>query len=128
MATGDHNAFVRLRSKGPGGEWLAPPELRPKLVADAQDQNTNMTEIAIGILSRRYGVPTMPNGRRTHPKSADDIILLRIPQELAAAIGAAANAAVPRRTINDEIRAALCAHYGLRFVKVKRPRRARAAA
>ena len=71
-------AFVRLKSNT-SGEWLADPELRPRLVEDALEQGTNLTEIALQILSERYRVPIEANGRRTEPDPEDEVLNLRIP-------------------------------------------------
>lgn len=113
-------AFIRLRSHTTG-EWFVHPELRPRLVADADAQGSNLTQVAVRILSERYGVPYAENGRRTSPKQDDVILNLRLPAKLAAKIGAAA--AQRGAKYQDAIRADLCAHYGLEV-----PARARAAA
>lgn len=102
--------FVRLRSHTTS-EWLASPELRPRLVETAEAQASNLTEVVIGILARTYKVPFEPTGRRTAPADNGEELNLRLPSRLDRAIGMAA--ARNGRSVPDEIRAALCAHYGL---------------
>lgn len=122
--TGYVQAFVRLQSTT--GEWLAHPDLRGLLAADAVEQETNLTDVATQILGRRYGVPVETNGRRTDPGSGEQILNMRIPQRLATSIKTSASRA--NRQWIDEIRASLCAHYGLRVPpaprRIRRPRRA----
>lgn len=108
------NALIRLRSKGANGAWLVDPGLRPKLVADAEEKGTNLTEIAVEILARRYDVAVIANGRKSSPQANDETMLLRLPWHLYTAISAA-SAVNHRSGYQDEIRATLSAHYGLRF-------------
>lgn len=100
-------AFVRLRSKTTG-EWLASEDLRPLMVADAIEQQTNLTEIALRILAERYGIKHKPNGRRTNPGTDEAVLNLRVPGKLARAI---------QRTAGNrwchQIRFDLQDHYGL---------------
>lgn len=117
MDSEHHQAFVRLKSKTTG-DWFVAPELRARLVADAQEQGTNLTEVAVGILCRRYSVAYEPNGRRANPKADDGVLNLRLPVRLYRAIKASTDG-----PYQDAIRAALCEHYGLSV-----PARARAAA
>jgi hypothetical protein len=77
--------FVRLRSDK-DGEWFADPELRPRLVADAKEQNTNLTEIVLQILAKRVGYAYAPNGRKTEPGSKEEIINVSVPDELDALV------------------------------------------
>jgi hypothetical protein len=104
--------FVRLRSHTTS-QWLAAPELRPRLVEAAEEQGSNLTEVVIGILATTYKVPFEPNGRRTAPADNGEELNLRLPVRLDRSIGIAA--ARNGRSVPDEIRAALCEHYGLRI-------------
>lgn len=118
-------AFVRLRSSG---EWLVPPELREKLAADARERGTNLTDVVISILSRRYAVPCEASVRETSPSTSAEHLNLRLPMDLYRALELA-RIGSGRRSYQDELRAALCAHYGLRLpAKPARRRRPRAAA
>lgn len=123
---GYHQAYVRLRSLTTGA-WLVHPELRPRLVADALRQETNLTEVAAQILADRYKVPYTPKSRRTSPRIEENFINMRLPDKLWASIGVAASRA--GRKDMDEVRYTLCAHYGLRVPPPpKYKRRARTAA
>lgn len=104
---GYKQAYVRLRSHTTGA-WFVHPDLRPRLVADAEEQGSNLTEVALRILCDRYRVPYAVNGRRTSPKPADEILNVRLPMALYRAIKSSND--VPYQ---DAIRADLCAHYGL---------------
>lgn len=101
------DAFVRLRSKTTG-DWFVHPDLRRRLVADARDQGTNMTEVALRILADAYGVDYAGEARKTEPRDDDDKIVLRLPVELRDAI----KRAHPDHW-QDGLRATLCAHYRL---------------
>lgn len=106
-----HQAYIRLQSKTTS-EWFVHPDLRHRLVADAEAQGSNLSEVAIKILADKYGVAYVSNGRRTAPKEDPVILNLRLPRPLYAAI---ARAALPTYgpKYQDAIRADLCAHYGL---------------
>lgn len=117
--------FVRLQSHTTG-EWLAHPDLRGKLVADAEAQGSNLTEVVIAILAGVHKVPFEPNGRRTAPADSGKELNLRLPGRLDRAIGVAA--ARNGKSLPDEIRAELCGHYALEVpAPPKRSRAARAA-
>lgn len=130
VTEGDYfDAFVRLRSKGADRPWLVPSELRPRLVADAATRGSNLTDVALEILAASCGVAFAPNGRKTTPKADDDVILLRLPWDLYIALDSRRRRAGSRRySLQDEIRAALCEHYGLRYSPLRRTRSPRAAA
>jgi hypothetical protein len=104
-------AFIRLRSKTTG-RWFVHPELRARLVAQAEAEGSNLSEVAIKILADRHGVQYASNGRRTAPKEDKDILNLRLPRPLYDAI---VRAAGPRygAKYQDAIRADLCAHFQL---------------
>lgn len=112
-----HDAHIRLRSKKDGA-WFVAPELRPRLVAEAAEQGTNMTEVALAILHRRFGLTYVPTGRVTDPRPDEDIIRLRLPQPLYQAL---AGSYGPKYV--EAIRQILCAHYGLRIPE--KPKRTR---
>lgn len=125
----DHfQTFVRLRSHTTG-EWFVPPELRPRLVADAEAQDTNLTELVIQILAKRFKVPFEATGRKTAPSKNGEELNLRLPMALYKAI--AVSAAAHPHSVQREILGALCANYSLALPappKRTRKRRARAAA
>lgn len=114
--------FVRLRTKH--GAWLVHPSLRKRLVADAAATGTNLTEVVVKILSDRYGVAYEPSGPATAPRKDQDVLNVRVSTKLATKIKDVANRSGRRRWL-DEVRAALCEHYGLRVpepVKLTRRR------
>lgn len=115
--------LIRLRSVTTR-EWYADRELRPRLVADAKEQDTNLTEIVLIILAKRLGYTYAPNGRRTEPSSNEEIIKLDVPLELDRLVGAAyPDLSRPKAMIRI-----LSAHYGLGLpVPRKQTRRRRAA-
>lgn len=123
-ANGYVQRFVRLRSATTGLP-IAPPELRPKLVELAGENDANLTETIIQILAKRYKLAYEPNGRKTSPQSAHEVLNLRLPAELdrAVALSAASNG----HNVQKEIISNLCAHVGLRPLTAQpRPRRPRA--
>lgn len=89
------------------------PELRPRLVQSAQEQGTNLTEVAVKILAERYQFPYEPNGgRRTSPLVDQDVLNLQLPDRLAQRIKLSSTRA-RSGTWMDDIRRTLCSHYGL---------------
>lgn len=120
--------YIRLRS--PGAGWAAPPELRPRLVADAIAQQTSLTDVVCRILSTAYGVPVDESStRRTSPRDDQDVLNVRLPRELVRVIAVVGQQRTPRRTAQKEILTALSAHYGMRLpARLPRRRRRRAAA
>lgn len=109
--------FIRLVNRKTG-ELLVPEDLRPMLAAEAERNESNLTETSIRILSKTYGVLFVPTGRKTAPAAAGEELNLRLPIELDRAIRAAA--AVNDRSVQREILSALCAHFGLRLYKPRR--------
>lgn len=106
-----HQAWVRFRSLSTG-EWLVHPDLRTRLIEDAERHGTNLTDVALAILSDRYKIPHQQSSRRTVPRADGDFLNMRVPVRLWKAIRAAANRS--GRKDMDELRFALCSHYGLR--------------
>jgi hypothetical protein len=112
--------FVRLRS-ATTREWYCDPELRPRLVADAKARDTNLTEMAIEILSKRLGYTYAPNGRRTEPGASEEILNLRVPVGLDDLIAGA----FPRLSRPKAIIRILSTHYGLGLPVPKKQTRRR---
>lgn len=107
---GYHQTFIRLRSHTTG-EWLTHKDLRPRLVKEATQTETNLTEVVLRILAERYGVPYEPTGRKTAPAKNGEELNLRLPLPLKTAIGAEAN--VIGHSLQRQILADLCDHYEL---------------
>lgn len=114
--------FVRLRSPSTG-EWMAHPDLREKLAEDAREQGTNLTAVVVAILARRYGINCDLSVRETTPSSSPEWLNLRLPKNLRTALELA-RISNGQRSYQDELRGALCAHYGLR-IPARQPRRRR---
>lgn len=120
--------FVRLRSLTTG-EDFAPPGLRGKIVSDVEEKASNMNDVVMEILARRYSVPFEPKHRRTAPAAASDILPLRVPGVIRDAIDRAC--AGTGRNRQDEVLVALCENYGLDPADARKrngPQRLRAAA
>ncbi len=121
-AKGTTQAFVRLRSKTTGA-WLAHPDLRPRLVAEAAEKNTNLNDLILTILSAHFNVPHEPSTKSSSPKEDNDVLLFGLPPALARAVALS----YPNHKM-DGIRYVLCAYFGLRVPpKVKQTRRPRSA-
>jgi hypothetical protein len=114
--------FVRLRSDTTQ-EWFASPDLRPRLVADAKAENTNLTEMVLQILSKRVGYTYAPNGRKTEPGGAEEVLNLSVPVELDALL----TTTYPQiSSASARIIRVLSAYYGLAVpIKQKQTRRRR---
>lgn len=112
--------MIRLRSL-PTGAWMVDPNLKAKLIEDARQERSSMTAVALRILSKTYGVEYEPTGRIGRGRGDTDVLNLSLPDHLDQVMGM--NAAAHHRSLQDEVRVALSAHYGLSM-----PSRARAAA
>lgn len=108
-ATPTHLVNMRLRSNADDA-WFVDPDLRARLIADAKEQNTNMTDVILSILHKRYDLAYAANGRATEPRADDEKIRFRVPLPLYNALVASYGVKYV-----DGIRALLCAHYGLRI-------------
>jgi hypothetical protein len=124
-------AFIRIRSR-PGGAWLVHPDLRSMLVADAEKLGVSLTDAAVAILAEKFGVPYETTPRKTKPTADGEELNLRIPWPLYEKIKRFADTTERSRrrpwSANDQIRLALCAHYGLQIPPKPRITRRRGAA
>jgi len=110
MAESRTVAYVRLQSKTTG-KPLVHPDLRKRLIAEATESGMSLNDTAVMILADAYQVPYETTSNTATLADVDgEELNLRIPDALYAAIGA--HTARPR-TIQDAIRAALSAHFGL---------------
>lgn len=110
MATLARQDLTGVRLKAKNGAWLVHPDLRARMIAEAHEHSTNLTDLATKILSERYGVAYEPNVRRSSPAvGSEDQMNFRFSDELKRAIivGAAPTGMV------QAIRVALCEHYNL---------------
>lgn len=110
-AKGYTATFVRLRSR-PGGRWLVDPELRSRLVVDAEREGVSLIDEVVAILAAKYGVPYASTPRKTTPARDGEELNLILPDRLHSKIAAACAKNHPQ-TVADAIRATLSAHYDL---------------
>lgn len=118
--------WVRLRSKTPPYTWFVSPDLLPRMVADADERGTNLTDLSLTILCGHFQVPYTPTLRKSKPTAEKDVLNFGAPPALMRALAAA----YPRKEM-DGVRRVLSAHYGLPIppkVMQRRTRRPRAAA
>lgn len=105
--------FIRLRLRGGKGSWLVHPDLKARIVDDAEKAGTNMTAVTVGILAQRYGVPYEPTGRRTKPTRNGYEFRIYLSAELARKIERASIKRFGHSRPVEEIRYVLQEHYGL---------------
>lgn len=88
-----------------------PPDLREKLVADAEARNVSINEAAVAPLAEHFGVEREPSGRGFRGESGSSQLLLAVPDELRTAVRlmAARKGATIRGIVID----VLSDHYGL---------------
>lgn len=106
---GYRQRFVRLRNRK-DGRWLVHPDLRPRLVADAERKGVSLIDQVVGILAAKYGVPFEETPRKTTPSKEGEELNLILPEKLDAKIDRTKRSP---QTIPDAIRLTLSAHYGL---------------
>lgn len=102
--------FIRLRSPATG-RWCASEELRPRLVAEAEETGVSLTAMVNLILCHAYGIKFKPTGRPGRAKDSAYEINLGIQPDLDKAIRV--KAALNDRSVQSEIIATLSARYGL---------------
>lgn len=112
MADEYKQVLLRTRSTV-SDEWLAPPELRPRLVEIAAERESNMTDVVIELLSEHYGVAYDLTGRRSVPGPDPGVITLRLPVTLHRAAARAAGSAYPQISIPQEVTRVLCERLGI---------------
>lgn len=117
--------FLRLQRSD--GAWVAPPELKAKLVEAAEADASNMTEIVTQILCKHYGLRFIPSGRRSTASPDGPVINVSLPLDVRQAVKL--NAVTNGRSDALEIFAVLAKHFGLRMPQppppVRKPRRRR---
>lgn len=119
MAEKTHHAMIRLRSTTDGA-WFVHPDLRPRLVADATTQGSNLTELVNAILAKRLSARYSPTDRTRDQNDSDNVDVLSI--RLAMSVYAKLAARYGAKYV-EGIRHELCGHYGLEIPA--RPRRTR---
>lgn len=104
--------YMRLRSVNTG-EWLAPPELRERLVELAKDQGSSLTDIVVGILADRFKVDVDTATVATDPQGDKDHLVVRLPWKLDTALAVAGTRLTPKGNRQRVAMIALCDHFGL---------------
>src|ERR671924_484539 len=59
-----------------------PGELKRRLAAEVADRDSNLNDVAVGILASRFAVPFEPSGRKGAPPTGAGDVLLRMSAEL----------------------------------------------
>src|SRR5262245_2849846 len=99
-----------------------PAPLKGALVRETARRESNVNDVAAGILAESFGVPYRPSGRRRKVLAGSSpVLLLRVPQELKDEIHAEAS----RRdtNANDVILAALTDGLGIPRVSNRKGRK-----
>ena len=126
--SGDTQLFLRLRSRK-DGVWYAHPELRSRLVVEANAVDSSLTDYVNRVLAERYGVPYTPLPRRTRPGVDQHELNVRISAGLFAALVAAAQGRYGKPRAAQEALVTLHQHVGLAMPspvkRTRRPRRSR---
>lgn len=87
--------------------WKVHPDLRARMIQDATELDTSLSDLVLRILSRSLGVAYKPSARKSAPRDDKTQLGFTIPGDLDSVLGARyANRA-------DGIREILCKHYGL---------------
>ena len=90
-----------------------PASLKQALVRETARRGASLNDVAVGLLADHFGVPYRPTNRRSPLPGASPVILLRMPEELKAAIQDEAYRA--GSNTNDVILAALSDELGVPF-------------
>ena len=118
MAEEVKKAFIRLR--GQDGRWWVDPQLRPKLVEEAREKNTSMTEVVVEIFCKYLKIQHVPSGRRADPRPEEELLNLRIPRHVWQALDRR-RAEVGVDSDYDFARMILAQHYGLESYPARGP-------
>lgn len=116
---------TNIKFRTPQRGWLVHPDLRTRMIEEAQEKGTNLGDLAVQILSKHFNIPHTVNGssRRTTPREDAEQFNFRMPASLERVLGAT----YPGKELADGIRYVLCAHYGLRVPPKKKMTRRRPA-
>jgi myo-inositol-1-phosphate synthase len=90
MAQERTDVFVRM-----------PAELKRRLAEEVASRGSNLNDVAVEILTSRFGIPFRPTGRKGSPRASGGDVLLRMPRALKERLRD--RAAGRRRTMNDLI-------------------------
>lgn len=101
--------FLRLQRSD--GAWVAPPELKAKLVEAAEEDGSNMTEIVNRILCKHYKLKFIPSGRRSSASPDGPVINISLPLDVRQAVKL--SAVTHGRSDALEIFTVLAKHFGL---------------
>lgn len=95
----------------PQAGWKVHPDLRSRMIQEADEKDTNLGDLANQIIALHFGIPYEPRARRSSPADGDKHQLnFTMPSDLERVMGSV----YPGRKMADGIRYILCQHYGLR--------------
>jgi Arc/MetJ family transcription regulator len=89
-------------------------ELKDAIASEVAQRRTNMNDVVVAILARKYRVAFEPTGRRSSAIGPSGDLVLRMPAELQRTIKA--RAAESGATLQDEIKRTLSDYFGATFV------------
>jgi len=95
-----------------------PFSLKEALVRETARRGASLNDVAVGILAETFGIDYVPTNRRSPLPGSSPVVLLRMPEELKAAIQAEAFRA--GSNTNDVILAALSDELGVPFESNRR--------
>jgi hypothetical protein len=55
-----------------------PPDMKRALVQEVSSTGSNMNDIVVGLLARRYGIKFVPSARSSAPCSTKPVVVLRM--------------------------------------------------
>jgi myo-inositol-1-phosphate synthase len=80
-----------------------PERLKRRLVAEVRRRGSNVNDVAVGILARRFGSPFEPSGRRSTVAGPSGSVVLRMPAELKQKLKGAAHGSNVNELIIDSL-------------------------
>lgn len=99
-----------------------PPAVKAEIARRVELSESNMNDLIVSVLARKFRVPFEPSGRRSPVVGDADRITLRLPEPLRREIKAAAGA--NGSTLRDEVVHALEEEFATPFVRAPRERAA----
>jgi myo-inositol-1-phosphate synthase len=91
----------------------APLALKQALVRETARRDASLNDVAVGLLAESFGLDYRPSGRKSPLPGSSPVLLLRMPDEIHAAIQAESTAT--GQTLNDVVLRALAHELGVPF-------------
>src|SRR5262249_3037062 len=95
-----------------------PPAVKRALVRETARARTSLNDVAVGLLAESFAIPYRPTGRKSSLPGSSPVMLLRMPEELHAAIQVEAEQS--GETANDVILRALARELDVPFASNRR--------